>query len=77
MVCDKVPAEKSIEHRPDSANDRSEYGNWEGDRVMGTRKRGKVLLTLTKRVTREEIILLINGKSAVSVAAGLDKLEKK
>lgn len=77
MVCDKVPAEKSIEHRPDSANDRSEYGNWEGDLVIGTRKRGKVLLTLTERVTREEIILLINGKSAVSVAAGLDKLEKK
>ena len=34
-----IPAEKSIEHRPEEANNRSEYGHWEGDLVVGKRKR--------------------------------------
>ncbi len=76
-ICDKVPAEKSIEHRPQEANDRSVYGHWEGDLVIGTRKRGKALFTLTERKTRDEIIILINDKKCSSVAAALDKLEKK
>ncbi len=76
-VCDKVPAEKSIEYRPATANNRSEYGHWEGDLVIGRRKRGKCLFTLTERMTREEIIIMIDGKKASSVAKALDKLEKR
>ncbi len=76
-VCDKVPAEKSIEFRPEAANNRSEYGHWEGDLVIGTRKRGNCLFTLTERMTREEIIIKIYGKKASSVADALDKLERK
>lgn len=34
-----IPAEKSIEHRPEEANNRSEYGHWEGDLVVGKRKK--------------------------------------
>lgn len=75
--CDKVPAEKSIEYRAKEANDRSVYGHWEGDLVIGTRKKGKCLFTLTERMTREEIVLLITSKKASSVANALDKLEKK
>ena len=32
-VSKKIPAEKSIEHRPQEANNRSVYGHWEGDLV--------------------------------------------
>ena len=58
-VCSKVPAEKSIDYRPDEANNRDVYGHWEGDLVVGKRKKGAALFTLTERKTREEIIVKI------------------
>ena len=76
-VCEKVPAEKSIDYRPEEANTRKVYGHWEGDLVIGKRKRGSVLLTFTERKTREEIIMKLPSKEAKEVAKALDVLEKK
>ena len=76
-ICEKVPPEKSIDYRPEEANTREEYGHWEGDLVIGTKKRGAVLFTLTERKTREEIIVKIPGKKAEYVAKALDMIEKK
>lgn len=76
-VCTKVPAEKSIDFRPEEANTREEYGHWEGDLVVGKRERGEVLFTLTERKTREEIIVKIKNKKAKSIAKALDKIERK
>ena len=76
-ICEKIPPEKSIDYRPKEANTREEYGHWEGDLVIGTKKRGAVLLTLTERKTREEIIVKIPGKKAEYVAQALDLIEKK
>lgn len=76
-ICEKVPAEKSIDYRPQEANDRSEYGHWEGDLVIGRRKKSSVLLVLTERMTREEIIVKIEGKKAEYVAKALDFIERK
>ena len=76
-ICEKVPAEKSIDYRPQEANDRSEYGHWEGDLVVGRRKKSSVLLVLTERMTREEIIVKIEGKKAEYVAKALDFIERK
>ena len=75
--CVKVPAEKSIDFRPQEANDRSEYGHWEGDLVVGKEGKGAALLTFTERKTREEIIIKIPSKHAINVAKSLDSLEKK
>ena len=75
--CAKVPAEKSIDFRPKGANDRSEYGHWEGDLVVGKEGKGAALLTFTERMTREEIIFKIPSKHAVNVAKSIDKLERK
>ncbi len=72
-----APAEKSIEYRPEVANNRNEYGHWEGDLVIGKRKKGAVLLTLTERMTREEIIMKIPSKHNESVVKALNKLERK
>lgn len=77
IICEKVPAEKSIDYRPEEANRRKIYGHWEGDLVIGTKKRGSVLFTLTERKTREEIIVKIPGKKAEYVASALDLIERK
>ncbi len=73
----KIPAEKSIEFRPEVANTREEYGHWEGDLVIGKREQSSALFTLTERKTREEIIIKIPGKKAEYVIAALDKIEKR
>ena len=75
--CDKVPAEKSIDFRPKEANNRSEYGHWEGDLVVGKDGKGAALLTFTERMTREEIIFKIPIKHASNVVKSLDELERK
>ena len=76
-ICGKVPPEKSIDYRPEEANTREVYGHWEGDLVIGKRKKGAVLFTLTERKTREEIIMKIASKEAIEVAKALDKIERK
>lgn len=76
IICDKVPPEKSIDFRPKEANAREEYGHWEGDLVVGKRKKGSVLFTMTERKTREEIIMKLPSKEAKEVAKALDILEK-
>ena len=75
--CDKVPADKSIDFRPEEANTREVYGHWEGDLVIGKKNRGAVLFTLTERKTREEIIIKLENKKGENVAKALDKIEKK
>ena len=75
--CIKVPAEKSIDFRPQEANDRTEYGHWEGDLVVGKENKGSALLTFTERLTREEIIIKIAGKKSEYVKKAIDDLEKK
>ena len=75
-IYEKVPPEKSINYRPERANTREEYGHWEGDLVIGKRKKGAVLFTLTERKTMEEIIMKLPSKEAKEVAKALDVLEK-
>ena len=76
-VCIAIPAEKSIEYRPKEADTREEYGHWEGDLLIGQKRRSAVLFTLTERKTREEIIIKLPNKEAAGVATALDKLENK
>lgn len=65
----------SIEHRPDHINDRSEFGHWEIDTVIGKKsKEDAVLLTITERKTRKEIIRLLPDRSADTVKKELETL---
>lgn len=58
----------SIEERPEAINDRSEFGHWEIDTVIGKKnKSDDALLTITERMTRKEIIRKIPSKTAQSV----------
>ena len=65
----------SIDQRPESINDRSEFGHWEIDTVIGKKnKDDEVLLTMTERLTRKEIIRKISGKTVESVQNAILKL---
>ena len=66
---------KSIDLRPDHINDRSEFGHWEIDTVIGVKDLNEpVLLTLTERLTRYELIIKIDGKTEQAVSKALKPL---
>jgi IS30 family transposase len=66
---------RSIEDRPESAQSREEYGHWEMDCVVGSRK--ACLLVLTERKTREELLFKLAAKTQDYVIAAIDKLERQ
>ena len=66
---------RKIEERPKEIDERQEYGHWEMDTVVGKGK--TVLLVLTERKTREEIIRKIPSKSQRAVINALNIIERK
>lgn len=70
------PKLPSIANRPGYINDRSELGHWEMDLVVGKENKGPVLLTLTERVTRQEMIFKLPDKRAATVCSVFDRLER-
>jgi transposase, IS30 family len=68
---------KSIEDRPQAADDRTKYGHWEIDIVKSIINARACLLTLTERLTRQEIILKLDSSTAEEVDRGLSFLEMK
>jgi len=68
---------RRITERPLEANERLEYGHWEGDCVKGKRGTKTSLLTLTERKTLEEIIIKLEQATQEEVQKAIDKLEKK
>jgi IS30 family transposase len=66
---------RSIEERPPEIESREVSGHWEMDLVVG---RGKAcLLVMTERKYREELIIKLPDKKQDSVAAALNRLERK
>lgn len=65
----------SIEKRPEIVNNRTEFGHWEIDTIVGKRKTGTVLLTLDERMTRKRHIFKIDGKTQKSVENALNLLK--
>lgn len=68
----------SIEERPENIENRDEYGHWEMDCVVGKRgDSGSVLLVLSERQTRQEMLFKMPNRMQKSVINIIDKLEKK
>ena len=65
---------ESIEKRPQKVNERNEFGHWEIDTVVGTKKRSAVLLTLAERVTRQLITVKIPSRSSQAVSEAMKKI---
>lgn len=49
----RIPDRVSIRERPEAVNDRSEFGNWEGDSVEGQRSVGDGIHTEVERLSRK------------------------
>ncbi|SQB38806.1 IS1470, transposase [Clostridium perfringens] len=74
---DKKKLGTSISDRPNSIENREEFGHWEIDCVLGEKSnKDKVLLTLVERKTRYAIISEMPSHSAISVTKTLDKIKE-
>ena len=74
VVHPKLP---SIEIRPGHIDRREEYGHWEMDLVVSGQGGRSVLLTLTERRSRQEIIVKLPDRKAETVRRAIDRLERK
>ena len=67
---------RGIEERSQSANDRSEFGHFEIDTIVGKRNgHESVVLNLIERQTRTAILRLIDGRDADSVAYAMQDIK--
>lgn len=67
----------SIEKRPKNILERSTFGHWEMDTVIGKARNKKTILVLTERKTRYEIVEVLKRKTADEVVKALNRLEKR
>lgn len=76
-VAKRPPKGTSIERRPVDVLLRDEFGHWEMDCVVGKQNTRNVLLVLTERLTRYEIIMKMPNRKAATVVQFVDKLERR
>ena len=72
----RASAGESIENRPDIA-DRKEFGHWEMDTVIGKQRTKPILLVLSERKTRYEIIVKLPDKTTKSIISAINQIERK
>jgi len=74
----RAPAGESIDNRPEEVKDRKVFGHWEMDTVYSAKNKGRaVLLTITERKTRKEIIVLLPNRKAETITRAVNALERK
>lgn len=74
----RAPAGESIDNRPEEVKERKVFGHWEMDTVYSAKNKGKaVLLTITERKTRKEIIVLLPNRKAETITRAVNALERK
>lgn len=73
----RPPKGESIEKRPEEIASRETFGHWEMDTVVSARPSKKVLLVLSERLTRDEIVRKLPDKTTASVVQALDMLEEE
>jgi transposase, IS30 family len=69
---------RSIEERPEDVNDRSEFGHWEADLVIGSKRNNDdALLTLLERKSREYWMFRVPGRDPKGVMAALETVRSQ
>lgn len=71
------PKLPSIEIRPQEINQRQEPGHWEMDLIVSCKGSNTVLLTLTERYSRQEMIFKLPNRQAKTIRKVFDSLERK
>lgn len=73
------PKGKSIEERPFKPEDRSEFGHWEGDTIVGSKNiaNSGAVLTLVERKTRFQITIKMYDRKALTVVKAIKKIKRK
>lgn len=66
---------KSIEERPETSTNRSEFGHWEIDLMLGKKTKGEaVVMTLVERQTRFAIAVKLANKQAETINSAVKSL---
>ncbi len=69
---------KSIEERPETVNNRSEFGHWEIDLVLGKKTKGEaVVMTLVERQTWFALACKLPNKEAKTINEAVQDLIKR
>ena len=73
------PKGTSIEERPFKPNDRTEFGHWEGDTIVGGRNipNSGAVLTLVERKTRFQITIKMYDRKADTVYNAIKRIKKR
>ena len=71
------PKLPSIENRPAYIGQRSERGHWEMYLIIGKAETSPVLLTLTERYSRQELIFKLPDRKASTIRGVFDQLERQ
>lgn len=64
-----IPFRVSIHHRPPEVDDRSQFGHWEGDTVLGVKSVGDGIHTEVERKSRRLIAVKLHRVTSEAVAA--------
>lgn len=69
---------RSIEERPSSIDNRTEFGHWEADLVIGSKSdNDDALLTMIERKTREYWIIRVPGRDPNGVMTALSEIRTR
>lgn len=73
------PKGTSIEERPFKLKDRTEFGHWESDTIVGSRniRNSGAVLTLVERKTRFQLTIKMKDRKASTVVKAIKKLKTK
>lgn len=62
---------KSIDQRPKEVESRQTFGHWEIDTIVGKKNKDSVILSLTERKTRYELLFILDSKDSTAVNKAL------
>lgn len=66
----------SIEKRPKAVQLRQEFGHFEVDTMPSGKTRGDVLVTVTERLSRQQIVRHVSGRNSLAVTPAIIKFVK-